>query len=114
MLETTRPSDTPARSPRQQERGQREEAEAPTLRPPPPDTPKAVVKEAEETVEVVGKKVKCKTTETTLSMGEATSWMKTWTSAEVPGELVKFESKLTGVPGAESSSKTVLVEWKSP
>ena len=111
VIETTMSFGMPGMEPQTTKR------DVPAKMPKPPEVPKTdeslkpEVKEGEETIEVVGKKIKCKTTEMTMDIGQTKSWTKSWTSEDVPGFLVKMEQKTTGA--AESSSKTTLKEWKS-
>ncbi|MBI3830571.1 MAG: hypothetical protein HY291_13705 [Planctomycetes bacterium] len=55
------------------------------------DAPKP--KEGEDTVTVAGKALKCKTIETTLDAAGQKGTTKAWTSDEVPGQMVKSETK---------------------
>lgn len=78
----------------------------------PVDAPK--VKEGEETIEVGGKKVACKTFETTMEFSGMQTWRKTWTSKEIPGQTAKMESKTEGKVGEvtiSSSSKTTVTKF---
>jgi hypothetical protein len=71
------------------------------------DQPKPDVKESSEDVTVSGKTLKCKVTETTTKgpAGEMTA--KVWQSDEVPGSVVKMETKM-----AQGSSKSELVGFE--
>jgi hypothetical protein len=60
------------------------------------DQPKPDVKEGTDTVDVAGKSVSCKTTESTMTVNGMNIASKTWMSDDVPGSLVKMESTTTG------------------
>jgi hypothetical protein len=91
------------------------EAKVDKMEPPPtePTEPeqKPEVKEGEETIEVAGRKVKCKTWETTLATADMKSRSKTWMSDEVPGGLVKAENVMEK-PMAGTST-TVVEDFKT-
>lgn len=55
------------------------------------DAPKP--KEGEDTVTVGGKPIKCKTMEMTFEANGQKGSSKTWTSDDVPGQMVKMEAK---------------------
>jgi hypothetical protein len=74
-------------------------------------TVKPNIKEGEETVTVAGKELKCKTTESTSESNGMKVQTKTWTSADVPGQIVKTETKTTGA--MESSTTMQLVEFST-
>ncbi|MBL8990861.1 MAG: hypothetical protein JNJ48_04695 [Phycisphaerae bacterium] len=67
-------------------------------------------KTGEEEIEVAGKKYKAKWTETTTEQNGMKSIAKVWTSDEVPGTVLKMESKTTGA--MEATSKGVVTEIK--
>lgn len=75
-------------------------AKTPTT--PTPETPEGVragdVKSetGEETIEVAGKQVKAKWTQTTTKQGDTTTTAKVWQSDEIPGGLAKMESRMEG------------------
>ena len=77
-----------------------------------PDMPKPEMKEGEETIKAAGKSFKCKWIETKIKMGEMTTTSKTWTSKEVPGQLVKMTSSSTGAMA--TSTESILIELKTP
>ena len=67
-------------------------------------------KQGEDTISAVGKELKCQTTEVAMDQNGMKINSKTWTSAEVPGGLVKMVSSTTG---AMTSTTTMeLVEFK--
>jgi hypothetical protein len=86
--------------------------EKPPAASPDDKTPKPEIKEGEETLEIAGRKIKCKTVESKMEMQGMKITSKAWTSDEVPGMMVKSESKTEGA--AEGTSKMTLVEWKAP
>jgi hypothetical protein len=65
--------------------------------------------EGDEELTVMGNKIKTHTVETTIKSGVETSWAKDWLSDDVPGGLVKEETKKTwnGKPVVESWSKVI-------
>jgi hypothetical protein len=54
---------------------------------------KTDVKKGEEEIDVLGKKLKCKWVECTVTKGKMTMHVKAWASDEIPGGLVQSESK---------------------
>jgi hypothetical protein len=68
-----------------------------TPEPKPEDKPK--VTEGSETIDVAGKKVACKTFESTTEMMGMKSWSKTWLTKDIPGGMAKQESKTEGKAG---------------
>lgn len=66
------------------------------------------VKESEETVTVSGQSVKAKVVETK----DKTTWSKAWTSADVPGTVVKMESKTTGDMATSTTMELVEMSIK--
>jgi hypothetical protein len=73
--------------------------------------PDAEVKEGEEEIEVAGKKMKCKWTETKMKQGEMNITSKVWITTEIPGSMAKMESKTEGTVKSETSMK--VVEFKT-
>ncbi|MCX5683086.1 MAG: hypothetical protein NT049_05300 [Planctomycetota bacterium] len=73
--------------------------------------PDAEVKEGAEAIEVAGKKLQCKWTETKMKQGEMTIMSKVWTAAEIPGSVAKMESKTEGTVKSETTMK--IVEYKT-
>lgn len=65
--------------------------------------------EGDEELTVMGNKVKTHWVETTIKTGQETSWSKDWLSDDVPGGLVKEETKKSwgGKPAIESVSKVI-------
>ena len=61
------------------------------------------VETSEEEVELLGKKLKCTLTKTTLMMNEQKTVTKVWTCKEVPGSVVKMETT------SEGSSTSMIV-----
>jgi hypothetical protein len=77
----------------------------------PEDTPK--VTEGSETIEVAGKKVACKTIESTGDMMGMKHWSKTWYTNEIPGGWAKQETKSEGKAGGmDISSKNTSTVTK--
>lgn len=70
----------------------------------PTKSPDVQTKESTETVTVSGKSISAKVLETK----DQTSWSKAWSSSDVPGTVVKMESKTTG--DMASSMTMELVE----
>ncbi len=88
--------------------------EAPTTpAPTAPDskTPKADLKTSDETVKVGDKEVKCKVVEADVETNGVKSHTKTWTSEQVPGNVVKLEAKTT--EPMESTTTQSLVEFSA-
>jgi len=84
--------------------------------PPAPegDQPKPEVKEGEETIDVAGTQVKCKTIESTVKASGMTTTTKVWTSSDVPGMTAKMTSRTEGKVGETtfvSSSTTTVTKW---
>lgn len=71
----------------------------------------AEVKEGEEEIEVVGKKMKCKWMETKMKQGEMIVTSKVWTTPAIPGSMAKMQSKTEGQVKSESTMK--VVEFKT-
>jgi hypothetical protein len=78
---------------------------------PAPGAKKPDVKTSEETVTVGGKSVKCVVTEMTSEQSGMKIAAKTWTSTDVPGGVVKMESKTTGA--MESTTTQELKEFST-
>jgi hypothetical protein len=77
-----------------------------------PKQPDMEVKESEETVTVAGKSVKAKVVEMKGKQAGMDMWTKTWTSNDVPGTLVKMESKTGGEMASSSTLELVEMELK--
>jgi hypothetical protein len=73
--------------------------------------PDVEVKEGSEEIEVAGKKMQCKWTETKMKQGDMTITSKVWTAPEIPGSMAKMESKTEGEVKSETSMK--VVEFKT-
>jgi hypothetical protein len=73
--------------------------------------PDVEVKEGSEEIEVAGKKMQCKWTETKMKQGDMTITSKVWTAPEIPGSMAKMESKTEGEVKRETSMK--VVEFKT-
>jgi hypothetical protein len=73
------------------------------------EAPKTDAKETEESVKVGDKSYKCKVVENTSKVNDMTSTSKSWVCPEVPGMMVKMESKTEGK--FSSSSKGELLEF---
>jgi uncharacterized Zn-binding protein involved in type VI secretion len=89
--------------------------EVPDVKAPEPKD-KPVVKEGEETIEVTGKKVACKTHEMTMDISGMKTWSKTWLTKEIPGGMAKMESKTDGKVGEmtiSSTSKTTVTKFST-
>jgi hypothetical protein len=83
---------------------------------PAPDSlrPQYQTKEGEDTIDVAGTSVKCKTVESTVEAEGMTTKSKTWTSKDVPGMLAKTESVTEGKMGDQefkSVVKTTVTKW---
>jgi hypothetical protein len=76
-------------------------------KPPKQQTVKET--EGDEELTVMGNKIKTHWVETTVKTGNEVSWSKDWLSDDVPGGLVKEETKKTwgGRTLVESSSKVI-------
>jgi hypothetical protein len=68
----------------------------------PAATPKADVKESSETIDIAGKKIKCKVTESKSDANGMNTVSKAWTSDEVPGGLAKSETTMSGAMAGTS------------
>jgi hypothetical protein len=77
----------------------------------PAAKPDAEVKEGTEEIEVAGKKMQCKWTETKMKQGEMTITSKVWIAPQIPGSLARMESKTEGQAKSETSMK--VVEFKA-
>ena len=80
--------------------------------PDPKDAPK--VKEGEETIDVAGTKVACKTYETTTDANGMKSVTKTWISNDIPGRTARMDQKSEGKIGdvsISSTSKITVTKW---
>ena len=73
--------------------------------------PDAEVKEGAEEIEVAGKKMNCKWTETKMKQGEIIITSKVWTAPEIPGSVAKMETKTEGQVKSETTLK--VVEYKT-
>jgi hypothetical protein len=71
----------------------------------------AEVKEGTEEIDVAGKKMQCKWTETKMKQGDMTITSKVWTAPEIPGSVAKMESKTEGEVKSQTSMK--VVEFKT-
>ena len=74
--------------------------------------PEGTTKEGTETLKIGGQEVKTKWYEYEVKANGADVKAKMWTSDEVPGMLVKMESKIGGA--VPTDSKMELVEFKKP
>ena len=77
----------------------------------PEKDPNTEVKEGAEEVEIAGKKIKTKWTETKSKQGEMVTTTKMWTSDQVPGQTVKMTSTTTGP--MEMKTEQVLVKFEA-
>ena len=73
--------------------------------------PDVEVKEGTEEIEVAGKKMQCKWTETRMKQGEMTITSKVWTAPQIPGSMAKMETKTEGQVKSETTMK--VVEFKT-
>ena len=73
--------------------------------------PNAEVKEGTEEIDVAGKKMQCKWTETKMKQGEMNITSKVWTAPEIPGSVAKMETKTEGQVKSETSMR--VVEFKT-
>lgn len=78
----------------------------------PEKDPNTEVKEGTEEIEIAGKKIKAKWTETKSKQGEMVTTMKVWTSEDVPGQTVKMTSTTTGPIEMKTESELVKFEAK--
>lgn len=80
----------------------------------PENTQKPDVKttEGSEELTVAGQKCKCKTTESTMKMGDTTTVSKTWTCDDVPGTIVKMQSKSEGAAASNMTMEVTGMEIK--
>ena len=69
------------------------------------DGPKPVTKESEETIEIAGKKYKAKVYDSTIEAEGFTSHVKSWTSNDIPGGVLKTESSTGGQFSSMSTSE---------
>lgn len=70
------------------------------------------VKESEETVTVAGKSVKAKVYEAKGNQQGMDMWSKVWTSPDVPGMMVRMESKTEGAMASNSTMELVEMDLK--
>jgi len=69
------------------------------------EMPKPDTREGEERLDIAGKSLKCKTIETMMKMGDINVTSKVWMSDEVPGGMVKMESKTDGAMASTTTQK---------
>jgi hypothetical protein len=74
----------------------------------PEQKPEDKPKEGSETIEVAGKKVACKTVETTTEMSGMKTTAKIWLTKDIPGGLAKQTSKTEGKAGDIVISSTSI------
>lgn len=80
----------------------------------PTQNPDVKVVEGEETIDVAGTSVKCKTTESTVTASGMTTKSKTWTSDGVPGLMAKMEMRSEGKVGEMTiltTASTTVTKW---
>jgi hypothetical protein len=77
---------------------------------PAEDAGGKVVKKGDEELSIAGKKLKCHWEQIDIEGDGQKSSSKVWTSPDVPGGLVKMETRITG-KGAQTI-KVVLLEWE--
>src|SRR5262245_9759970 len=77
------------------------------------DKPEGFVDQGEETLKVAGKEYKTKWVKVKNSTNGSEYEAKTWTCDDVPGTIVKMETKASG-GGVKSSTTLELVEIKQP
>jgi hypothetical protein len=70
----------------------------------------ATAKESEENVEVAGKSYKCKVVEAASDANGMKTKSKTWTSADVPGYIVKMTATTEGAAKSETSMTLTGIE----
>jgi hypothetical protein len=73
------------------------------------NAPKIETKEGTDELTVGGRKIKCRTTETTTETPDLKMWSKSWYSEEVPGGTVRMESKME--KPVESTTTTTLEDF---
>lgn len=101
-------------APPPQRRDVPKEVEVPDVPTPTAPTPDMKVVEGEETIDVAGTSMKCKTTETTLTASGMTTKTKTWMSDDLPGITAKMEMRSEGKVGEMSiltTSSTTVTKW---
>jgi hypothetical protein len=69
------------------------------------------MKEGTEEIEVAGKKIKAKWTETKTKQGDTVTTVKVWTSDEIPGHQVKLMTSTSGPNKVTAESE--LIEFKA-
>ena len=72
----------------------------------------AAAKTSEETVTVAGTEYKATCTESTIDQGGNKTVSKVWTSADVPGNVLKMESMTSGAMKASTKMEVKKVELK--
>ena len=80
----------------------------------PDPTPDAKFKEGEETIDVAGTSMKCKTIESTTVTGDMTGTSKVWMSEQVPGRTAKMEVVSSGKVGdmvITSKATSTVTKW---
>lgn len=90
------------------------EVEVPEKRAPEDERPQYRTKEGEETIDVAGTSMKCKTSESTVEGEGMTTLSKTWMSKDVPGMLAKTEQTTEGKMGDQvfkSVVRTTVTKW---
>ncbi len=75
------------------------------------ENPDTEVKEGAEEIEVAGKKIKAKWTETKTKQGDTVTTVKVWTSDEIPGHQVKLMTSTSGPNKVTAESE--LIEFKA-
>lgn len=101
-------------APKPQRRDVAREIEVPDVQLPAAPPPEFETKEGEETIDVGGKPIKCKTFETTVKAGDMTTRSKTWTSDDLPGTTARMESRTEGKVGEQafvSVSTVAVTKW---
>jgi hypothetical protein len=90
------------------------EIEVPDVKGPDSPTPDVKIKEGEETIDVAGTSMKCKTIESTAVTGDMTATSKTWMSEQIPGRIAKMDVVSSGKIGdmeIKSTAKSTITKW---
>jgi hypothetical protein len=86
-------------------------ASNPTL-PSAPANSEVKPKESQESLTINGKTLNCKVTEIETEQGGNKVTSKTWMSEDVPGNVVKTVSKMSGATSTETTSELIDFEAK--
>ena len=76
------------------------------------DAPKPVTKESTAKIKITDKEYNAKVIESTTKIGNMTTTSKSWTSEEIPGMMLKMETKTAGEFPSESAMVVTKVTIK--